>query len=411
MSKNINFKNTISPSYFKKSLYLKDKIKIKKILDNISTTLDAKEDAFHSLSKKFNFNFKHSELIKFNKYTSVIMIGMGGSVLGAEAIYTFFRDKIKKKFIFFDNLDQSKIEQIKKKIDLKKSLFIIISKSGNTFETLINSNLFKDKINNKNTIIITEEKTNLLNTFAVNKKILHISHKDYIGGRYSVLSEVGMIPAYFMGLKTKYFRRTLLDFFKPKGKNLLLDNVIKLSHIYRYKKVNNIILLNYAPEVNDFLYWSQQLIAESLGKKGKGMLPVVSPAPRDHHSLLQLYLDGPKDKLFYIFSLKLNKKMKINKNIFGKKFSYAENKDLSEAKEAQKNALIQALRSKNIPYYEVTIKKKNEETLGELFTYFIIETVIIGKMLGINPFDQPAVEQVKIATKKYLSQKSTKNYF
>mgnify|MGYP006092705339 CR=1 FL=1 len=411
MSKNINFKNTISPSYFKKSLYLKDKIKIKKILDNISTTLDAKEDAFHSLSKKFNFNFKHSELIKFNKYTSVIMIGMGGSVLGAEAIYTFFRDKIKKKFIFFDNLDQSKIEQIKKKIDLKKSLFIIISKSGNTLETLINSNLFKDKINNKNTIIITEEKTNLLNTFAVNKKILHISHKDYIGGRYSVLSEVGMIPAYFMGLKTKYFRRTLLDFFKPKGKNLLLDNVIKLSHIYRYKKVNNIILLNYAPEVNDFLYWSQQLIAESLGKKGKGMLPVVSPAPRDHHSLLQLYLDGPKDKLFYIFSLKLNKKMKINKNIFGKKFSYAENKDLSEAKEAQKNALIQALRSKNIPYYEVTIKKKNEETLGELFTYFIIETVIIGKMLGINPFDQPAVEQVKIATKKYLSQKSTKNYF
>mgnify|MGYP006141725017 FL=1 len=212
-----------------------------------------------------------------------------------------------------------------------------------------------------------------------------------------------MIPAYFMGLKIKYFRKNLLDFFKFKEKTLLIDNVIKLSHIYRYKKINSIILLNYATEVNEFLYWSQQLLAESLGKKGKGILPVVSTAPRDHHSLLQLYLDGPKDKLFYIISLKLNKKEKMNKNIFGKTFSYAENKDVSTVKEAQKNALIQVLKIKNIPYREFIINKNNEETLGELFSYFIMETALIGKLLDINPFNQPAVEQVKILTKKYLS--------
>ena len=328
---------------------------------------------------------------------------MGGSSLGAEALYSFFREKIKKEFVFLNNLDQLKIEEVKKKINLKNSLFIIISKSGNTLETLINSNLFKDKINNKNTIIITEKKTNLLNIFAKNRKILHIEHKDYIGGRYSVFSEVGMIPAYFMGLKIKNLRNNLLNFFKPKGKNMLSDNVIKLSHIYRYKKINSIILLNYAPEVNELLYWCQQLIAESLGKNGKGILPVVSPAPKDHHSLIQLYLDGPKDKLFYIFTLKLNKKMKTNKNIFGNLFSYAENKDLSKVKEAQKNSLIKVLKSKNIPYQEFIIYEKNEEALGELLSYFIIETILIGRMLGINPFDQPAVKQVKILTKKYLS--------
>ena len=403
MRNNIYLKNCIGPTYFNKKIYLKDKIKIDKIISDISTSIDIKKDTFHLLSKKFNFNFKHSQLIKFNKYKTVILIGMGGSVLGSEALYSFFRDKIQKKFLFLDNLDQLKIERIKKKINLKNSLFIITSKSGNTIETLINSNLFKDKINNKNAIIITEKKTNLLNTFAKNKKILVIEHKDYIGGRYSVLSEVGMIPAYFMGLKIKSFRKNLLSFFNSKEKNLFLNSIIKLSHIYKSKKINSIILLNYSPEINAFLYWCQQLIAESLGKKGKGLLPVISPAPRDHHSLMQLYLDGPKDKLFYIFSVKINKKVKINKNIFGKSFGYAENKDFSKVKEAQKNALIQVLKNKKIPYQEFVINEINEETIGELFTYFISETVLIAKLLSINPFDQPAVEQVKVLTKKYLS--------
>ena len=403
MIKNINLKSGIGKIYFNKKLQLKNKIKLNKIIDNILFSLDSKKDIFYSFSKNFNLNFKYSQLTKFNKYKSVILIGMGGSTLGAKAIYSFFRDKIKKKFIFLDNLDQLKIEKIKKNVNLNSSLFIIISKSGNTLETLINSSLFKDKITNKNTIIITERRTNLLNTFAKNKKILLIDHRDYIGGRYSVLSEVGMIPAYFMGLKINYFRKKLLNFFKSKEKILLLNSVTKLNLIYKYKKINSIIFLSYAPEVNEFLYWCQQLIAESLGKKGRGILPVVSPAPKDHHSLLQLYLDGPKDKLFYIFSLKVNKEMKINTNIFGKNINYMNNKNFSKIKEAQKNALIQVFKNKKIPYQEFIINKINEETLGELFSYFIAETVLVGKLLGINPFDQPAVEQVKVLTKKYLS--------
>ena len=221
MSKNINLNNFIGQSYFDKNLYLKDKIKLNNIINSVLISLNSKKDVFHSLSKNFNFDFEYSVLSRFNRYKSVILIGMGGSVLGSEAIYSFCSEKNKKKFFFLDNLDQLKIEKIKNKVNLKNCLFIIISKSGNTLETLVNSNLFKDKINNKNTIIITEKKNNILNTYAKKKKILTINHKDYIGGRYSVLSEVGMLPAFFMGLEIKNFRKSLLDFFNSnKKKNI-----------------------------------------------------------------------------------------------------------------------------------------------------------------------------------------------
>ena len=404
--KNLILENNITKNYFKNNLYKKDKIKLNKLLKDIYNNLDNRKDTFHFLSRKFILKVNKDTLKKFEKYKSIILIGMGGSVLGAQSIYSFLKQKINKDFIFLDNLDQLKLEEIKKKLILKNTLFIIISKSGNTIETLVNSNLLKEKINSKNTIIITEKKNNLLSAFAKNKKILQIEHKKYIGGRYSVLSEVGMVPAYFMGLKINSFRKNLLSIFSSKQKTILIESVIKLAHIYNLKKIKSIIYLNYAPQLNNFLYWCQQLAAESLGKKGKGILPVVSPVPRDHHSLLQLYLDGPKDKIFYIFSSNLNKKIKINNNIFGKKFQFAENKQLSKVIESQKRALIKILKKKKIPFREFKINSISEEVLGELFSYFMLETTLVGKLIGVNPFDQPAVEELKILTKEYLSQNS-----
>ena len=120
MSKNIYLLNGISSSFFNKKIYFKDKKKLNEIINNIFNSLDIKKNIFHSLSKKFDFNFKNSQLVKFNKYKSVIIIGMGGSALGAEALYSFFKDKIQKNFIFFNNLDQLKIENIKKKKKFKK---------------------------------------------------------------------------------------------------------------------------------------------------------------------------------------------------------------------------------------------------------------------------------------------------
>tara|TARA_Y100000996_G_scaffold337856_1_gene274614 strand:- start:716 stop:1282 length:567 start_codon:yes stop_codon:yes gene_type:complete len=186
-----------------------------------------------------------------------------------------------------------------------------------------------------------------------------------------------------MGLNVENIRKNLLLYLKAK-RNLLLKNTNELSKIFSSTKYRSIIMLNYDIRIESFLSWLQQLLGESLGKRKKGLLPLISLAPKDHHSLLQLYLDGSKDKLFYIFSSNLKNK-KLNKII-----------------SAQKNALKKVFVKKKIPFREIEIKNYNEDTLGELFSYFILETVLLGRMMNINPFDQPAVEEVKKVTKSLL---------
>ncbi|MDC0472674.1 SIS domain-containing protein [Pelagibacteraceae bacterium] len=393
------------PSFLcKSSKTKKNKSLVIKYLDKTLQNLEKNKNVFHMLSNDFYLEIDKKKLKKYEKYKTVIVIGMGGSTLGAEAIYQLFKNKIKKKFIFFNNLNVDKTKdllKIKKKNDL---FFIIISKSGNTIETLVNISLFaKLNINSLNSVIITEKVDNALSNFAKKKKIYTIEHKKYIGGRYSVLSEVGMIPAFFMKLKIKNFRTSLLKYLKSSDKEYLAETVSKMSQIYLSKKVNSIIFLNYCPRLENFLYWSQQLIAESLGKNKKGLLPLVSSAPKDHHSLLQLYLDGPKDKIFYIFTNKNKSNLKIKKNIFGKNFKFIKNKKVETIVKAQSDSVKRVLKAKKIPFKDFEFNEFSEESLGGLFSYFILETIMIGKLLKINPFNQPAVEQVKILTKKNLS--------
>ncbi len=379
--------------------------KLHHIFDEIKN-YEIEDQTLSVLKKNFNFNFNYNQLKKFKKFKSIALIGMGGSILGSEAIYGFLQKKIRRKIYFLNNLDPEQIKILKKK-ELSKILFIVISKSGNTIETL--SNMFSLNIikkNTKNVIIITEKNNNLLCSLSKKLNIFFIEHKNYIGGRYSVLSEVGIVPAYLMGINIPKLRSQTELFFSGKKKTILKNSVIELVHLLNSKRVKSLIFLNYSPELEKLLFWCQQLIAESLGKKGLGFLPIISNVPRDHHSLLQLYLDGPKDKIFYIFSVenKTNIKIKVNKSkrSVGSKH-FLNNKTLSKVKEAQKIALIKTLRKKNISYREFKISKINEENLGELFVYFMLETVLTGKLLKINPFDQPAVEQVKIYTKNFLS--------
>ena len=258
------------------------------------------------------------------------------------------------------------------------------------------------KKNSKNIILISEKKNNLLFTMSKKLNLFYVEHKTNIGGRYSVLSEVGIIPAYLMGINITKIRSKILDCLKNSNKLFLKDSTIKLATLMLSKKFNNLVFLNYFPELEKFLYWCQQLIAESLGKKNQGFLPLISNAPKDHHSLLQLYLDGPKDKFFNIFSLEKNSKSKLKVKTTGIS-KILDKKKISTIKNAQKKALIKAFIRKKIPFREFKIKKENEEVLGQLFSLFIVETIIVGKLLKINPFDQPAVEEVKNNTKKMLS--------
>ena len=398
--KNLTLKNNIQKKYIKKNFSKNFDTVFKDTINEVNSP----NKTLNTLNKKFKFNCNIKELNKFKKFKIIALIGMGGSILGAEAINNFLEKKIRKRIYFFNNLDERKLMKFKKKESLDKVLFLIISKSGNTIETISNTFLLNIiKKDAKNIILISERKNNLL--FSLSKKfnLFYIEHKSHIGGRYSIFSEVGMIPAYLMGLNTVRLRSQTLKFLKGKDKIFLKDSAIKLASIINSKKINNLVLLCYSPELEKFLFWCQQLIAESLGKKGKGFFPIISKAPKDHHSLLQLYMNGPPDKLFYIFSheTKLKEKIKLKKSI--KMNNFLDQKTLSEVKSAQKNALIKAFMKNNIQFREFKIKRINEEALSELFSYFILETIIIGKLIKVNPFDQPAVEQIKVYTRNLLS--------
>ena len=399
IKKNIILKKNINKKSVKK--LSKD---FKKIIKKIKENTENSNNSLNVLSDDYKFNFKIKDLKKFNKFNSLAIVGMGGSILGSEAIYKFLREKIKKKVYFFSDINTQKISKFKKEVNIKKTVFLIISKSGNTVETL--SNLFSLKIlgkSKKNIIIISEKKDNVLYSLSRKLNLFYIEHKDYIGGRYSVLSEVGIIPAYLMGLNINKLRKNSKKYLINKNTKFLQDSTTKLANILLQKKITNLVFLNYCPELEKFLFWCQQLIAESLGKNRKGFFPVISNVPKDHHSLLQLYLDGPRDKLFHIFSSETKLKEKINTKKYTNQINYLHNKSLNKIKIAQKNALIKSFKKYKIPFREFKINRFDEETLGELFSYYVLETAIVGKLIGIDPFDQPAVEQVKIYTKKLLN--------
>ena len=385
LTSGISFKN------FKKQ---KKNKKIEKILNK---TIEDRNQVIESLSKNYKISYSIGKLQKFKTSKNFRIIGMGGSSLGCQTIYQFLKHKIKKNFVFIDNL-----QSIKKKRDHKDYTNFIISKSGNTIETILNANIFIKK-KDKN-IFITENKKSYLFLLAQKLKAEIIHHNNFIGGRYSVLSEVGMLPAELMGLKSNNFKQ-LNNLIKDKNfLNNLIRNVSATLHYIKNKKYNSIII-NYDSNSINIFKWYQQLIAESLGKKGKGIIPLISIGPRDHHSLLQLYLDGPRDNYFYIFSLKEKRQQKKNKELFS---DVLNNNNIFEVIKNQKKAMITLLKKKNIPYLSIEISKRNEETLGELFSYFMLETIFIGKHLGINPFNQPAVEQLKKLTTNYLSKKNQK---
>ena len=314
---------------------------------------------------------------------------MGGSILGAEAIYSFL--KCKKKFYFINNL-QNDLRLDKK----TKSINIIISKSGNTLETISNINLYLKK-KDKN-IIITEKKNNYLFKLANKLKCEIIEHNNFIGGRYSVLSEVGMVPAVLMGFDEKKFKQYDNLIKNKYFINKLVQNVGCLIHLCKNK--HNSIILNYDEYSDNFFKWYQQLVAESLGKKSKGIFPIISTMPKDNHSLMQYFLDGPKKNFYTFFSINEKKSPILNnKNLLlNQKKLY--NKKIIQIINAQKIATENVFLKKNIPFRSFTINQRSEKTLGALFSFFILETILLGKALNLNPFDQPAVELIKTETKK-----------
>ena len=283
----------------------------------------------------------------------------------------------------------------------KKSNFlnIIISKSGNTLETISNTNNIVKK--NQRNIFITENSNNYLRNLAYQLKAEIVDHNNFIGGRYSVLSEVGMLPCSLIGLKSNKFKQFNSLIKKNGFIDSLVSNVANILYFVKKKK-NNSIILNYDENSDDLFKWYQQLVGESLGKKQKGIFPFISTMPKDNHSLMQLYLDGPQKNFFTFFGVSEKKSNKIINSTILETFNFIKNKKFSQIIDSQRIATQKVFNNMNIPFRSFEIKRRNEETLGELFTFFILETILLGKCLKINPYDQPAVELIKKSTKKTL---------
>ena len=288
------------------NLKKKNNKKIKKIFNEILLKKNSSFKVINSFSNDYRYSYNKKNLSKFKKYKTISIYGLGGSSLCIKSIYDFLKFKIKKKVYFFDNLNV-KIPKITK----NKNLDIVISKSGSTLETIVNQNIFSSS----KKLFITQNKKSYLMNLALKLKSEIIEHRNFVGGRYSALSEVGMLPAELFGLKSEKFKKFDKLISNKSFMGVLTNNVYMMHKFYLSGKTNS-VLLNFDESSNSILEWYQQLLSESLGKKGKGFFPIISNLPKDNHSLMQLYLDGNKNNFYTIFDVIDYKTPKIkNKNL------------------------------------------------------------------------------------------------
>ncbi len=362
----------------------------------------------------FDKELLNNTLKKIRKFQSnkkkFIVFGTGGSNLGARALDNINNYK-KNKIEFFDNIDPLVFKNSFKNIDFNSIGFIIISKSGSTPETLAQFSSLYDIANQKknvstflnNILIITEFKNSPLFNIAKEKNCLLLEHNNDIGGRFSVFSNVGIVPASISGLDINSLYKGAAEIINNIEKYSAFNLAKHLCLQENNKYVSN-VLMTYSDNLYFFGKWYLQLWAESIGKDKKGHTAIHAVGTTDQHSQLQLYLDGPKDKFFTFITTDHKKKgLKINTDIFkNTEITYFNNKTMGDLMDAEQRATIETFSLNKFSFREIFLPKIDEENIGKLLAISIIETVAACIYLDVNPFDQPAVEQGKILTKKYL---------
>ena len=356
------------------------------------------------------YTIEQTAKFKENKKNFVVF-GTGGSNLGARALINTLIDQPKNIF-FFDNIDPLFFQNQIVNLDINTTGFIIISKSGTTPETLSQFgsiiNIAKEKnildVLFRNSLAVTEFKNSPLYNIAKKNNCNLLEHKKDIGGRYSIFSNVGMIPAILGGLDVKKIH---LGALKAIEENNFIDS-LKFAQIFKFCSSNNYlsnVMMTYSDGLNYFGKWYLQLWAESIGKSNKGVTALHAIGTTDQHSQLQLYLEGPKDKFFTFIKSNYQKKgLKIDAEIMQEEsVNYLVNKTMGDLMHAEQDATINTFKLNNFKFREILLSKINEEAMGSLMANCIIETIAACIYFDVDPFDQPAVEQGKILTKKYLS--------
>jgi len=353
------------------------------------------------------------EIFNFSKQKkNFLVFGTGGSNLGAKALINILQKK-NSNIHFFDNIDPVGFSNYLIEIDIKNTGFIFISKSGTTPETLCQLSCLIELFNQqnnldiffKNALFITENKKSPLLSIALSNKCKILDHPKDIGGRYSVFSNVGMIPAILAGIDVKKIYAGVQDEII----NFQEGDYLKIGQFFRYQNINKnlimSIIMTYSDGLNFFGKWYLQLWAESLGKDHKGITAIHAVGTTDQHSQLQLYLDGPKDKFFsFITTNHSNTGLRLHdKTMKQNNLNYLYNKSMGDLMQAEQQATIDTFKLNKFPYREINLHKIDEFSLGKLMAFSIMETIATCLYFDVNPFDQPAVEQGKTLTKKYLS--------
>lgn len=404
-------------SYTQKTLNVN--LQDKTILDKTKQAiLEIKEDLkktgdYDALSIAYKDN-DLQEIIDFSKFLNnnfkkVLVLGIGGSSLGAKTLLAL---KHQDKVEILENIDSDSVKFIFDNLDLENTAILTVSKSGKTIEcisqTLILLKIFEDKLGKesigKHFFFLTEDKDSPLTQLAKEFNIKTLEHHKTIGGRFSYLSNVGLIPACIAGLDIKAIRdgaKDTLEYLFNNEDNFITDICAKQSELYKNGVVANVVM-PYIDRLEKLTEWYRQLWAESIGKNGFGIIPINAIGTIDQHSQLQLYMEGPRN-LFFTFITKKNddNALKIEKT-YNKEFDYLKNKTLDEIMSIEAESTVEVLNRRNLPIRVIEIQELNERCLSQLLMQYMLETIIVSKINNINPFGQPAVEERKILARELI---------
>lgn len=358
-----------------------------------------------------------------SQFDNVVLLGTGGSSLAGQTICRladcgFGPRPGTPKIHFFDNVDPHSIEALIAGVPLDRTGFLVVSKSGSTAETLtqffICFKAVRDALGDEaatHFTAITEPGDNVLRRLASEHGIATLDHDPGVGGRYSALSLVGLLPAMIAGLDAVAIREGAASVLAPVLKGAPADSVepamgAALSiGLANKNRIGTTVVMPYIDRLADFGLWFRQLWAESLGKSGKGTTPINALGTVDQHSQLQLYLDGPRDKLFTVIMLDCVGDGPVVDPALAndESLAYLAGKTIGDLMDAEQRATAQTLIRNNRPTRIFKLETLDEKVMGALMMHFMLETIIAAHLLGVDPFDQPAVEEGKILTRAYLA--------
>ncbi|MHA1539645.1 MAG: glucose-6-phosphate isomerase [Alphaproteobacteria bacterium] len=343
----------------------------------------------------------------------IFILGTGGSSLGGKTLYSLADKARKPRLHFMDNIDPVYFDEIFSKLDPTRTGLIAISKSGETAETLAQFMVCKKwfgRFPKNKTLVITEPTSSSLRQLAAELDLQSLNHDPNIGGRYTVFSNVGMLPALLAGIDAHAVRKgadmMYQHFLTQKEKSFPAQGAALSYTLLEEKNISSTVLMPYCDGLKNFGLWFRQLWAESLGKDGKGLTPINAIGTVDQHSQLQLWLDGPADKFFtLIFLDRAGTGEEIESSSLPEALAYLRGKTMGDLMAAEQQATADSLIEQGRPTRILSMPQLDAHTLGALMMQFMLETVLTAGLLEIDPFDQPAVERGKILMKEYLVKK------